>query len=191
MLIINDKIGADIFNPLKFVDNWMKLAHRMELSPRFAVYRQALSEGVPKQVAIQMAREVTGDFSKMGTKMEAANKIWWYLNPAFQGFIAPFRAMASTASNPTAWQRGMEGFMMAHVVAYMHNRTEEAYWAQTQEERYGGLQLVIPSKEYDEDTNLVSHGFGWDHWMQNWSSAIIHMLETMDVQFKNIWETSY
>ena len=184
LLIINDKIGADIFNPLKFVDNWMKIAHRMELSPRFAVYRDALSEGVPKQVAIQMAREVTGDFSKMGTKMEAANKIWWYLNPAFQGFIAPFRAMASSAPNPTAWQRGMEGFMLAHIVAYMHNRTEEAYWAQTQEERYGGLQLVIPSKEYDEDNNLVSHGLGWDHWMQNWSSPIIHMLETMDIEFK-------
>jgi hypothetical protein len=187
MLLIDDKIGKEIFNIKNWEKIWMKIAHRSELSPRVAVDLKSIEEGVHPLVAVQLAREVTGDFAKQGKYGQAANKIWWFLNPTIQGMTAPIRKLVKPQGTVGhAYQK----FIGAHVVAYMLNREEPSYWQQSPKDRYAGLHLVIGAKNkdgvpiLDENNNLQARSLGFDHWLNYISGPIIYALETLDVAAK-------
>ena len=187
MLLIDDKIGKEIFSIKNWPSVWMKIAHRSELSPRFAVNLTSIEEGVHPSVAAQLAREVTGDFAKSGKYGQAANKIWWFLNPTIQGMTAPIRKLVKP-QGPVG--HAYQKFIGAHMIAYAINREEPSYWQQAPKDRYAGLHLVIGEKNkdgvpiLDENNNLEARSLGFDHWLNYISGSITYALETLDIAFK-------
>jgi hypothetical protein len=113
------KVGKTVLNPLELM---RILSEDIELAPRLGVFKKAIAKGMSEEEAAFLAREVTVDFSKMGSKMRKLNLWIPFLNARTQGAVNTFKSLGQ--------QPGKSAFVIGAMVGvptvstYVHNVTE-------------------------------------------------------------------
>lgn len=110
------RIGRTVLNPVELLRT---VGTKVELAPRIGVYRRARRAGKSEAEAAFIARDVTVDFSKMGTKMRTMNQWIPFINARTQGAINIFKAFREQPVRAAAVAAGMIG--IPAVTSYLHN----------------------------------------------------------------------
>lgn len=132
------------------------IGHALEMAPRRAVFEKVLNKGSSAAEAAFQARRATVDFSRAGQAVRFANSFYLFLNPAVQGTLLPIRAVRDLPKARVSLL-GIQGVNMS---AYMWNRQFEEYKDIPDQDKYGGLIVMLPSHEIDPKTGkTVPHYF--------------------------------
>jgi hypothetical protein len=129
-----------------------KLNHIIETAPRIATMQTQLERGASLAEAALAARQVTVDFAQAGTVTRLLSNGYLYLNPAVQGAVLPFRAIAR---DPVAVSMRVMGYVALHAGAYIWNRQFAAYNDLPLHEKFGSLVVMLPTNETDQYGNPV------------------------------------
>lgn len=120
---------------------------------RFAAYRQLVREGVHPEKAVETARDLTVDFSRMGTAGPVVNTLYVYSNATIQGSTKTMRLLKSKTGKTI-----IGAYIMAGVMSEL--------WNDDEEDRDGNLRDdwdQIPDYQRDADMHIrLPEGFGSD-----------------------------
>lgn len=102
-----------------------EFANKLENATRLAAYAKVLRNGGSQEKAVQIARNVTVDFNKMGALMQPLNQLIPFLNARVQGVLNIGRALKE---NPELFMRRQYiTSVLPTVELYSHNREFETF----------------------------------------------------------------
>ena len=120
---------------------------------RFAAYRQLVREGVHPEKAVETARDLTVDFSRMGTAGPVVNTLYVYSNATIQGSTKTMRLLKSKTGKTI-----IGAYIMAGVMSELWNDDEE-----DRDENLRDDWDQIPDYQRDADMHIrLPEGFGSD-----------------------------
>lgn len=94
------KVWDSKFNPARLlVEAWTHVNTVLDDGVRFATYRQLIAAGVNPEKAIQTTRDLTVDFSRMGTYGPGVNAMYAFANASMQGSTKTVRMLKSKRGN--------------------------------------------------------------------------------------------
>lgn len=85
--------------PRSFVKAWSHINTMFDDGVRFATYQQLVRSGVNPEKAVETTRDLTVDFSRMGTAGPTVNSMYAFSNAALQGSTKTLRLMKSKSGN--------------------------------------------------------------------------------------------
>lgn len=101
------------------------VGERVENATRFAVYKNAIAQGMPHELAIFEARNATVDFSKQGNVIGALNQVIPFLNARVQGMV---NTVSSLNDDPTKFvRRQLFQSVYPAIYLYAHNNQYESF----------------------------------------------------------------
>ena len=120
---------------------------------RFAAYRQLVREGVHPEKAVETARDLTVDFSRMGNAGPVINTLYVYSNATIQGSTKTMRLLKSRTGKTI-----IGAYFMAGVMSELWNDDEE-----DRDENLRDDWDQIPDYQRDADMHIrLPEGFGSD-----------------------------
>ncbi len=109
------------------------VGERFENATRFAVYKNAIASGMPKELAVFEARNATVDFAKQGTLIGAINQVVPFLNARTQGLV---NTLSALSQDPTKFvRRQLFQAVYPAMYLYAHNNQYESFQNIPKEER--------------------------------------------------------
>lgn len=159
LVLSTERDWGELLAPKNFFKTLMDVGHRIEMSPRLAVFERAVTKGSTDEVAATIARRTTADFDVVGEAMRLGNAAFLYLNPAIQGTMSPIRALRNPLTRKAATY-GFMGYLSSHLMLYAWNRTFPEYKNISLSDKYGKMLIMLPSNEFDKRGNKVPHYFG-------------------------------
>ena len=165
-------------SPKRMLDTVRQVGHLTELAPRRAVFEKVLQEGKGVQFAAVSARRATVDFARAGRGIRLANAAFLFLNPAVQGMLLPGRVL--TGSDPTVKAKvariGVASYMATHLALYAWNRQFPEYHDMSLHDKYGKIQILLPSNETNKYGKTVAHKITIIPVLREWAAFSAPML---------------
>jgi hypothetical protein len=150
---ISGVINAATLPITSFAKLWDHVNTMFDDGVRFAVYRQLVREGVHPEKAIETTRDLTVDFSRMGTAGPTVNALYLYSNATVQGTTKTVRLMKSKTGRAVIGAYFMAGIM-------------SEIWNDDDEDKDKNLKSdwdEIPEYQRDADLHIrLPEGFGSD-----------------------------
>lgn len=146
---------APIFNVgTKVGESIESVGERFENATRFAVYKNAIANGMPEEMAIFEARNATVDFAKMGNVTGVINQVVPFLNARVQGMV---NTMTKLNNDPTKFiRRQLFQSVYPTLLLYAHNNNYESFKniPQTERDNYWIIQYG-EEDGYDDEGNKI------------------------------------
>lgn len=133
--------ASDIISPKRWWEGLQAINSAVEQAPRVQAYSRSLAVGGTAPEAIAASRDISLDFSRIGsrTKGLAATTAFW--NAKVQGWDKLGRMLA----NPKTWAVGAASITAPSVGLWLHNKDNPAYWERPQWER--NIFWLVPKGE--------------------------------------------
>ena len=143
-----------VLMPIKaFAKTWEHVNTMFDDGIRFSVYRQLVREGVHPEKAVETARDLTVDFSRMGTAGPVVNTLYVYSNATVQGSTKTLRLMKSKAGASI-----VGAYFMAGILSELWNDDDE-----DKDKNLKSDWDEIPDYQRDADVHIrLPDGFGSD-----------------------------
>ncbi len=128
------------------------LSTTLEITPRMAIFRKALANGMSLRDAAWLARNITVDFSRSGSEMRLVNMLVPFLNARLQGTANVLATLRDNPKRAAAVFGSMVG--MPALAAYYYNTVHhpETYDKLSEYDKKNYLNIVL-GDEVDKDGN--------------------------------------
>lgn len=91
------QLKAVLLSPKAFVDLWQHVNTMFDDGVRFTAWRGLIEQGVNQEKAVEVSRDLTVDFSRMGTAGRTVNSMYAFANASAQGTTKTMRLLKSPA----------------------------------------------------------------------------------------------
>jgi len=138
---------------------WGKVNTMFDDGIRFAVWHRLVAEGVNPQKAIETTRDLTVDFSRMGTGGPYVNAMYAYANAGVQGTTKTARLMKSKAGASVVGGYILAGMMSELLGDDGEDRDENGIsdWEEIpQYERDANMHIRIPFGDDDDKAGYIA-----------------------------------